>query len=426
VTPATDLIYAYRIMRLPLLDAGGAPIGKIDDIIVVPGRGSEAPRVLGFVASSQRRRIFITAARVASLDNTGVRLKSYDIDLNPFRLREGERLLAADVFDKKHGDETVVDVALQHHGGHNPSWSVTKVRLAKRGALLARPTFRLVEWTDLAALFAPATPVAAEAARLRNMHPSDVATFIASLPIEQRRTIAAAMDDERLADVLEELPEDEQLKLIEDLDLDRLNSVFDEMEFDDLADLLGKMGSEQRTQVLESMDEDDADTMRQLLSWPEGTAGALMTPDVIVLSPEATVAEALAHVRDPERHASIAAQVFVTHGPHEPPTGGYMGVVHFQRLLREPPQTKLKDCMQHEPTIPPTMTEREVMLRLATYNLLSVAIVDAGNHLLGAITVDDVLDRALPGDWRRTQLSPSIAHHPTSRAHAQPVTGSTS
>jgi len=176
---------------------------------VVPGRGQEAPRVLGFVATSQRQRIFVTAARVASLDNTGVRLKSYDIDLNPFRLREGERLIAADVFDKKHGDETVVDIALQHHGGHNPWWSVFKVRLAKRSTLLSRPTFRLVDWTELSALFAPSTPVAAEAARLRNMHPSDVATFIAALPIEQRRTIAAAMDDERLADVLEELPEDE-------------------------------------------------------------------------------------------------------------------------------------------------------------------------------------------------------------------------
>ena len=53
-----------------------------------------------------------------------------------------------------------------------------------------------------------------------------------------------------------------------------------------------------------------------------------------------------------------------------------MGVVHFQRLLREPPQTKLKDCLQHEPTIPPTLNERDVMIRLATYNLLSVAVVD--------------------------------------------------
>ena len=81
-----------------------------------------------------------------------------------------------------------------------------------------------------------------------------------------------------------------------------------------------------------------------------------------------------------------------------------MGVVHFQRLLREPPQTKLKDCLQHEPTIPPTLNERDVMIRLATYNLLSVAVVDSGNHLLGAITVDDVLDRALPAGWRRQRL----------------------
>jgi CBS domain-containing protein len=400
VIPANDLIYAYRITRLPLLDAGGVAIGKIDDIVVVPGRGNESPRVLGFVSSSQRRRIFISAARVAHVDNSGVRLKSFDIDLKPFLAREGERLIAGDVLDKNLGDETVVDVALQHQGGHNPVWCVTHVRLAKRGLLLARPTFRLVPWTECATLFAPSTPVAAEAARLRGMHPSDVAALIVALPIEQRRTIAAAMDDERLADVLEELPEDEQLRLIEGLDLERLNNVFDEMEFDDLADLLGKMGNEQRTQVLESMDEDDADTMRQLLSWPDGTAGALMTPEVIVLSPESTVAEALAHVRDPERHPSVAGQVFVTHGPHEPPTGGYLGVVHFQRLLREPPQTKLKDCVQHEPTIPPTMPEREVIVRIATYNLLSVAVVDAANHLLGAITVDDVLDRALPSDWR--------------------------
>ncbi|MFZ9953401.1 MAG: magnesium transporter MgtE N-terminal domain-containing protein, partial [Ilumatobacteraceae bacterium] len=100
-----------------------------------------------------------------------------------------------------------------------------------------------VPWIECATLFAPSTPVAAEAARLRGMHPSDVAAVIVALPIEQRRTIAAAMEDERLADVLEELPEEEQLRLIEGLDLERLNNVFDEMEYDDLADLLAKMGN---------------------------------------------------------------------------------------------------------------------------------------------------------------------------------------
>lgn len=398
---AADLIYAFRVMRLPLLDAAGAPIGKIDDIVVVPGRHPEAPRVLGFVATSQRRRIFITATRIASLDNSGARLKSWDVDLHPFRSRPGERLIGKNILDQRVEDEIVSDVALRYSAGRAPGWHVAKVRLSRRSLLHPRPSYRLVDWEVIAALFAPTTPMAAEAARLRDMHPSDVAAVIRALPIEQRRLLAEAMDDERLADVLEELPEDEQLRLIEGLDMERLTNVFEEMEFDDLADLLVQMPGEQRSRVLAAMDDDDAETMRQLLSYAEGTAGSLMNPDIIVLPPEATVADALAVIRDPEQLVSIAAQVFVSHAPHYPPTGTYLGVVHFQRLLREPPHMALKHCLDSEPTIGPLMPEREVAERLASYNMLAVGVCDSNGRLLGAITVDDVLDRTLPADWRR-------------------------
>ena len=396
-----ELLYAFRIMRLPLLDAGGQAIGKINDIIVVPGRGTEAPKVLGFVATSQRRRIFVSATRISTLDNSGAQLKSWDINLTPFRTRAGEQLLGKDVLDKKHGDEIVSDVALVHHTGKTSSWQISKVRLSKRGLLSGRAGHRLVDWQEVSELFAPSTAIAAEAARLRDMHPSDVATIIRALPTEQRRQLADAMDDERLADVLEELPEDEQLRLIENLDMERLTSVFDEMEYDDLADLLGQMGIDQRTKVLDAMDDEDAETMRQLLSYPAGTAGSLMTPDIIVLGPDATVAEALAHIRDPERLVSIAAQVFVAHAPHYPPTGTYLGVVHFQRLLRERPSLSLKQCLDNEPTIDPMLTDRDVAKRLASYNMLAVGVCDSNGRLLGAVTVDDVLDNALPADWRR-------------------------
>ncbi len=396
-----ELLYAFRIMRLPLLDAGGQAIGKINDIIVVPGRGTEAPKVLGFVATSQRRRIFISATRISTLDNAGAQLKSWDINLTPFRTRTGEQLLGKDILDKKHGDEIVSDVALVHHTGKTSSWQISKVRLSKRGLLSGRAGHRLVDWQEVSELFAPSTAIAAEAARLRDMHPSDVATIIRALPTEQRRQLADAMDDERLADVLEELPEDEQLRLIENLDMERLTSVFDEMEYDDLADLLGQMGIDQRTKVLDAMDDEDAETMRQLLSYPAGTAGSLMTPDIIVLGPDATVAEALAHIRDPERLVSIAAQVFVAHAPHYPPTGTYLGVVHFQRLLRERPSLSLKQCLDNEPTIDPMLTDRDVAKRLASYNMLAVGVCDSNGRLLGAVTVDDVLDNALPSDWRR-------------------------
>lgn len=413
-----ELLYAFRIMRLPLLDAGGQAIGKINDIIVVAGRGSEAPKVLGFVATSQRRRIFVSATRISTLDNFGAQLKSWDINLTPFRIRSGEQLLGKDVLDKKHGDEIVSDVALVHHTGKTSSWQIAKVRLSKRSLLSTRSGHRLVDWQEVGELFAPSTEIAAEAARLRDMHASDVATIIRALPPEQRRQLADAMDDERLADVLEELPEDEQLRLIEGLDLERLNSVFDEMEYDDLADLLGQMGIDQRTKVLDAMDDEDAETMRQLLSYPSGTAGSLMTPDIIVLGPDATVADALAQIRDPERLVSIAAQVFVTHAPHYPPTGTYMGVVHFQRLLRERPSMLLKQIVENEPTIDPMLADRDVAERLASYNMLAVGVCDSNGRLLGAVTVDDVLDNALPADWRRK----AVPHHPSGHDTTATVT----
>jgi len=405
-----DLIYAFRVKRLPLLDAGGATIGRLEDIVVVPGRDRRAPRVVGFVASSQRRRIFVNAHRIAELAPHGARLRSWDVDVNPFQVRPGERLLGADIIDHRLGDETVSDVALRiTSGGRLPGWEVAKVRLARRSALRRRPSYRLVDWTEVRSLFAASSEMAAEAARLRDLHPSDVASVVRALPLAQRRQLAESMDDERLADLLEELPESEQLRLIEGLDLDRVVSVLEEMEYDDLTDLLATMPGEQRSQVLDAMDEEDAEVVRRLLAYDEGTAGGLMTPEIIVLGANATVAEALAQIRDPEWLVSIAAQVFVTRPPYKPPTGSYLGVVHFQRLLREPPSMELSACVEDEPAISPDVSEREVAERLATYNLLAIAVVDEVGRLLGAITVDDVLDRALPVGWRqrRRQVVPS-------------------
>ena len=401
---AGDLIYAFRVMRLALLDAGGAPIGRLDDIVVIPGREGSPPRVLGFVATSQRRRIFVNAGRIGTLDGEGARLRSWDVDLNPFKPRHGELLIGRDLIDSKVGDETVSDVALRPAGdGRQTWWEISKVRLARRSAIRRRPSYRLLDFDEVPDLFGVGAggEVAAEVARLRDMHPSDVAAVVRSLPLSNRKQLAEAMDDERLADLLEELPEAEQLRMIEGLDLERLINVLEEMEYDDLADLLAEMPGEQRTQILEAMDDEDADVMRRLLAYEEGTAGALLTPDIIIFGPTATVAEALAELRDPEWLVSIAAQVFVVQPPYKPPTGTYLGVVHFQRLLREPPSIELGRCLEQEPTIAPDMSERDVAERLASYNMLAVGVCDEAGHLLGAITVDDVLDRTLPTGWRQ-------------------------
>jgi CBS domain-containing protein len=410
---AGELIYAFRVMRLPLLDAAGASLGRIDDIVIIPGSADSAARVLGFVATSQRRKIFVNANRLAVLDSDGAQLRSWDVDLNPFKPRLGEVLVGRDLIDKRIGDETVSDVALRAcTDGRQTWWEPAKVRLARRSTIRRRQSYRLVDVEDVPTLFGdiPGSELSAQVAALRDMHASDVAHVVRALPLVRRKQIAEAMDDERLADLLEELPEAEQLRIIEGLDIDRLIGVLEEMEYDDLVDLLAEMPGEQRSRVIAAMDEEDAEVVRRLLAYDEGTAGALMTPDIIILGATDTVADALAQLRDPDWLVSIAAQVYVVRPPFKPPTGQYLGVVHFQRLLREPPSMELSRCLEHEPTVGPDLPEREVAERLASYNLLTLGVTDESGALLGAITVDDVLDRVLPTGWRqRRTVHPSEA-----------------
>ncbi|MEM9040115.1 MAG: CBS domain-containing protein [Actinomycetota bacterium] len=418
-----DLIYAFRVMRLPLLDAGGAAIGRIQDLVAVPGRPAgrtqtaKAPRIVGFVATSQRRKIFVSANRVGQLDADGVRLRSWDVDLNPFRSRPGEVLIGEELIDRRIGDETVSDIGLKlHDEGRRSRWEIDTVRLAQRPGLGRRPTYRLADASAVPGLFDAPTAMEAEAARLRDFHASEVAAIVRALPEAQRRQLAEALDDERLADVLEELPEEEQIRIVEALDRERLEGVFDEMEFDDLTDLLGQMNAAQQERMLAILDEEDEAIVRRLLSYEEGTAGGLMSPEVIILGPTSTVAEALAEIRNPDWVVSIATQVFVSQAPFTPPTGRFLGVVHMQRLLREPPSMELRQLIDDGPTTEPDEVDRQVAEKLARYDLLALPVLDSAGRFLGAVTVDDVIDRMLGTEWRKRQRPNASSDAPVPEA----------
>jgi Mg/Co/Ni transporter MgtE len=173
------------------------------------------------------------------------------------------------------------------------------------------------------------------------------------------------------------------------------------MEPDDAADLLADLPPEQAEQLLQLMEPDEAAPLRRLLSYDENTAGGMMTTEPVILAPEATIAEALAMVRREELAPALATMVYVCRPPLEVPTGRYLGLVHIQRLLREPPHAPVGSIIDKEMDPLPAHASLEMITRtLATYNLVSVPVVDEDGRLLGAVTVDDVLDHILPEDWR--------------------------
>ncbi|WP_322759624.1 magnesium transporter MgtE N-terminal domain-containing protein, partial [Frankia sp. Cr2] len=230
-------------------------------------------------------------------------------------------------------------------------------------------------------------------------------SLLHNLSHKRRAEVAAALDDERLADVLEELPEDEQIELLGGLADDRAADILEAMGPDDAADLLRDLPPEEAERLLRLMEPQEAAPVRRLLVYPDNTAGGLMTSEPVILGPNATVADALARVRAPELSPALAAQVYVVRPPYETPTGRYLGLAHFQRLLREPPGTLVGGVIDIDITpLRPETSLPEVTRLLASYNLVAVPVLDEQARLVGVVTVDDVLDHMLPADWRERDL----------------------
>jgi len=391
-------IFTSRLRGRPLLDSEGMTIGRIRDVVILPAAGSEPPRALGLVVTLQRRRIFVNLGRIAEISIDGAHLRGGTVDLRRFTRRIGE-ILASDLYGRHTKEGIVVDVAIAPCEQQRVGWDVSAFAVAQ-GRGLRRVT-TIVPWDRDPELF-QAGPLGEQLASLREMRPADLAAAVEGMSPTRRTQIAAALDDEELADLLEEMSEQDQIRLLAGLGLERSADVVEEMQPDDAADLLAEMPPEQRERLLAAMEAVQAADLRRLLLYDATTAGGLMTSQPLIFTPDTPVAAVLAQIRDPEVPFTAAAQVFVCEPPMATPTGRYLGSVGFQRLLRQPPSGEVGQCVEASVFVRPDLPERELAARLAAYNLISVAVCDEAGRLLGAVTVDDVLDHLLPVGWRRT------------------------
>ncbi len=414
MTTATR-VYIARVARLPVFDPNGDQVGRVRDAVARLRGGNQPPRVVGLVAEMPlRRRIFIPIGRVTAIEPDSVSLGTGTLNLRRFEKRPGELLVLEELLDRRVNiaetgtPATVVDVAME--ADRVGEWLLTRVavremtvRLGRRGHL------KQLAWAEVTGLIGVAEQqgTANLLALVENMRPADLANVLQDLSDTRRVEVAAALDDERLADVLEELPEHDQVEIIAALEPERAADVLEEMDPDDAADLLAELPKPDQDVLLDLMQPEEADPVRRLLDYLPGTAGSVMTSEPIVLPPDATVAEALARVREPKMSPAVAAQVFVARAPMATPTGRFLGTVHFQRLLREPPAELLGGVVVNDiDPLDPDTPLPEITRRMATYNLVAIAVVDEHDRLVGAVTVDDVLDHLLPRDWRDRDQEP--------------------
>jgi len=411
-------VFLARLAGIGVFDPNGDQLGRVRDAVATLRMGRQPPRILGLVVEVQhRRRIFVPMGRVTRIESEAVVLTSGSINIRRFEQRPNELLVLGEVLDRtvvsvEDGNRlVVVDAAMEQNRARD--WVITKLAVRTAGKLSRRRgVLHQVDWDEVDGLSATESAQGADSllAVLAGLRPADVAAQLQDMPDKRQQEVAEALDDERLADVLQELPEEDQINIITGLADERAADVLERMNDDDAADLLSELPAAEQERLLEIMEPAEAAPVRRLLSYDEYTAGGLMTSEPVVLLPDATVAEALARLRNPDLTPALAAQVFVVRPPQATPTGRYLGVAHFQRLLREPPSSLVSGVLDDDiDPLPPASTLQQVTRHLATYNLVAVPVVDENDRLLGAVSVDDVIDHLLPEDWRDRDEQPSDA-----------------
>ena len=411
-TPSTRLnarVFVGRLAGTDVFEPLGDRVGRVHDVVLlVPRTG--APKAVGLVVEIPgKRRLFLPLTRVTSIE-AGAVFTTGLVNVRRFEQRAAETLVLGQLLDRTltlrdgSGEVRVEDLAIEQQ--RNRDWLVTKlfVRRTTAGRIFRRGESLLIGVEDIVSL----EPVAAKAqgastflATLENLKPADVADVLHDLPGRRRLEVASELQDERLADVLEELGEDDRVAIVSGLTAERAADVLDAMEPDDAADLIAELPNERAAQLLELMEPEEAEDVRRLLAYDEHTAGGMMTTEPLMLGPEATAATALAHARRQDVTPALAAMVFVVRPPVETPSGKLLGVVHLQHLLRQPPHESIGTMLDKDiPAVAPEDPIGKVTRLLATYNLTVLPVVDSADRLLGAVTVDDVLDHLLPEDWR--------------------------
>ncbi|HPT98817.1 MAG TPA: CBS domain-containing protein [Armatimonadota bacterium] len=409
-----DALPLSIVLGRPVRSPQGEFLGKVGDLIVRIGTEAHPP-VTGLVLRTGNRDYFVSWQQVQSALAEGIRLTSARVDLRPFARRAGEMLLARDLLDHKVIDierrrvVRVNDVLLHSEGsicrlagvdaGSGPIFrrlGLTRVL----GFLGFRPRSSPLAWNTVE-FFASEVPVqlAVSHAGTAEMHPVEIAGMMEGVSLRQRHEILGALDDETAAEALEEMSPEHQADLVESLDSERAASILEEMAPDNAADLLADLPQDRAREILGRMEPEESEEVRELLQYPEQSAGGMMTTDLVAVPRSFTAGEVLDYLRRSEELPQVIHDIYVVASREDQ---RLVGVVPLREIVISPPERPLGEIMETEfIRVPATESNREVARMMARYDLLALPVVDEQGILLGIVTVDDAMELLLPGEWTK-------------------------
>jgi CBS domain-containing protein/sporulation protein YlmC with PRC-barrel domain len=409
------IVHLSSVAGSPLLDSSGERLGRVEDVVARLDTGDALPPVTGVVAKIAGRELFVPIDRIDQLGPYAVRTATTKLNLAQFERRPGEILLRSDLLDRSminvhtarlvtaHEVELVCDNGTCRVAGIDPSLRPRLWRLLPRRFRGHDTEHRqFVAWDEMEPFVGhvPTSRLKLASRRLARLHPAQIADLVEAASHEEGEEILEAVgeDKELEADVFEEMDDEHQAEFLRERSDEEAAALLARMASDDAADTLLELEQERRLPILNLLPPAKQRKIRGLLGYNPSTAGGIMNPDFVSVSPDTTVIEALSGVRGAElgqQHASVVCVVS--------DDGTFQGALSLTDLVRVDPHEKASNVIEETP-IPAVMTEAdvpEVATLMSDYNLIAMPVLDGDGKPVGVISVDDVLELLIPEEWRR-------------------------
>jgi magnesium transporter len=409
--------FISQIIGKPVVDSEGKILGHLDEVLAVQNPGIPHPVLVSIVVSNKKQLIYYPFFEVTVLFAPIIPL-SHRIDELETYTPDGEEIkLIADVLDRQiidTDDIRVVRVNDLEITKVNDSFYVSNVDIGWLGILRRVGMVKFAEWVSSLNFKRPLKNkiswdfvellihdqfmrIKVPGEKIRDLHPADLAEILSDMSNSESQKLLDTMDIEYLADTLEEVEPEFQATLVQGMSDERIADILEEMSPDEAADLLGELPAERSEDLLDLMQGQEAKDVRLLLSYPEDSAGGIMTTDLVAIRPGLTAAQAIEAIRSAEPEADSIFYVYVTDDENH-----LLGVFSLSDLILAKPKTPVTTFMHQKIISANVLTKQDQLAQLiAKYNLLTIPVVDDENHLLGMVTVDDALDKIIPTAWKK-------------------------
>ena len=401
-------MYLTELLSKNVFDKNEEKLGKIKDVVI--SSSEKYPKIEAIKIKANGEIYFIPSSYIREVNKTQVILTTPLEDIKQYPKQDSAIKLSRDILDHQVVDmegskiRRVNDVEISFKLGE---YYIIGVDIGVNGLFRRlgmgkvskkiHPQDNIISWKDIDSLDFSNLKLKVSKKKLTRLHPADIAEIVDDLGISDSMSILNSLDDESAADAFEEISPEKQKTILTEMEEKEAADLVDEMSPDDAADLLASISDEKKEEILDLMDPEESQELRELLEYPENTAGGIMTTEYAAITGNQTTKQVMNEIRKIAHEVETLYYIYILSQEEK-----LEGVVTIRELMLSDDDTKIYDYMIKDlVTVNVNEEETEVARTIAKYNLIALPVLDDEEKMKGIITVDDAIDIILPTAWKK-------------------------